>query len=503
MARPRSSLVLRLLAVSAVVSMLSVAATAWLTVRATTSAIRQQPGRVLVDDARIYDTLIGYAATHRDWTGAGPLVESLAANTGRRIVITDRDRRTLLASPAATDAGPLPAEASAPLDALAVDALVSPGGVDQRAVGPFLLPDTERAALGTLAADALSCLRGHPATPAATARAVPAAAQAEIVYRPSGRPDVRTSDGEPGICAGQLRALAEPTATEEAALDRLRTLTNACLTRQGMAAVAITLDGGWVTTRSDSRSAEYGRSVESCLAGAKREQLTGYVAPAAWLFLLDADATRDTRHFDLSPAGRARIAGVTALVLLAAIGVTVLVGRRLVRPLHELTAAAGRMRAGEVTTRVEVRGHDEIARLGSAFNAMAEQRRHVEELRRAMVNDIAHEMRSPLTNIRGWLEAADEGVVPLDAGLVSSLLEEAVLLQHVIDDLRDLAAADAGELRLTLRTVDIGELLHAAVSGVAPGRVTLLVSADGAGLCTADPIRLRQAVGNLVGNAIR
>jgi two-component system sensor histidine kinase BaeS len=153
-----------------------------------------------------------------------------------------------------------------------------------------------------------------------------------------------------------------------------------------------------------------------------------------------------------------------------------------------------------------VTGRDEIARLGTAFNDMAERRRQVEELRRVMVGDIAHEMRTPVTNIRGWLEAAEDGVVPLDRELMSSLLEEALLLQHVIDDLQDLSAADAGELRLHPQAVDLADLLPAVTDAFAGSAdragVTLTVRAPSA-VVTADPIRLRQAVGNLVTNAIR
>jgi two-component system, OmpR family, sensor histidine kinase BaeS len=233
--------------------------------------------------------------------------------------------------------------------------------------------------------------------------------------------------------------------------------------------------------------------------------LAAYVAPPALVFVT-TPGTPAPSGFDLSTSNRSRIVAVTALVLLVAVGVTTLVGVRLVRPLRALTAAAGRMRDGDGTARVEVTGRDEIARLGAAFNDMAERRREVEELRRAMVGDIAHEMRTPVTNIRGWLEAAEDGVVPLDRELMSSLLEEAWLLQHVIDDLQDLSAADAGELRLHPQPLDLADLLPVVVDAFAASAeragVTLVVHAPSA-LVTADPIRLRQAVGNLVTNAIR
>ena len=506
--RRRSSLLVRLLAVSIVVSVLSVAATAWLAVRATTRAVQQERGRALTDDAKIYDALVGYAATHRDWAGAGELVRSLAAGTGRRIVLTDRDRRPL----AESAAGRLPDRPSATVDPLA-------DGIDRRAVGPYLLPRAERRALDKLAATALTCQLRASAEPvtsgpagAGPAGAGPADAgpqmavvQAEIVREPTGRPRIETSDQvSPGDCEADLNDLAEPTATERRALDRLGALTNACLRRQRLAPVGVRLGGAWSTTQVVRDGSAYYRAVESCLAGARRTQLTEYVAPPAFLFVLDPHSPAPAGGFDLSPANRMRIFGVAGLVLLVAIGVTVLVGVRLVRPLHALTAAADRMRDGDTAALVRVSGKDEIARLGSAFNAMAEQRRHVEELRRAMVGDIAHEMRTPVTNVRAWLEAADEGVVPLDKELITSLLEEALVLQHVIDDLQDLSAADAGELRLHPQDVNVRDLLSAVADGFAAtaGGVALRVSAPHT-TWRLDPIRLRQAVGNLVANAIR
>ncbi|MGA5304466.1 sensor histidine kinase [Nucisporomicrobium flavum] len=495
--RLRSSLLVRLLAVSIVVSVLSVAATAWLAARVTTRAVQQERGQAVADGARVYDELLGYAATHRDWAAAGPLVRELAHSTGRRIVVTGRDRRPLVESAAAQ----LPEEASATVDPLA-------DGIDGRAVGPFLLSGRDRRDLDRLAAAAVTCLNGPPRTGAApTDGAVvqAAVARATIVRELSGRPRVETGDPQtPARCADELNELAEPTAAEQRALTQLGTLTNACLKRQRRAPVAISLGGRWSTTQVTGDGSAYDRAVESCLAGARREQLTAYVAPPALLFVLDPRSPSPAGGFDLSPANQARIAGVAGLVLLVTIGVTVLVGIRVVRPLRALTTAADRLRDGDTGALVRVTGHDEIARLGSAFNAMAEQRRHIEGLRRAMVGDIAHEMRTPVTNVRGWLEAADEGVVPLDKELIGSLLEEALLLQHVIDDLQDLSAADAGELRLHLREVEVSELLTSIADGFAAtaGGVSLRAEAPPT-IWRADPIRLRQAIGNLVANAIR
>jgi two-component system, OmpR family, sensor histidine kinase BaeS len=514
--RLRSSLLVRLLAVSVLVSVLSIAGTAWLAVRTTTRAIQQEQGQALSDDAKIYDALLGYAATHHDWTAAGPLIRQLAATTGRRIVVTDRDRTVL----AQTAEGTLPQRASAtiaPLDTAA------PDRIDPRAVGPFKLTAAERSRLRTTADEAVTCLREPSAeiVPAPVDEAAerpvkrpswaPAAPDATVVEQPSGRPRVEAQPGEldgTNACTRILERLAQHTPTETRALRQLDDLTGACLRRQGRAAVSTGLNGTWTSRFTVRVDDDYRQAVETCLAGARREQLAAYVTAPALLFVTAPGAPAPATGLDLSGAGQARIVAVTSIVLLVAVGVTVLVGMRLVGPLRALTAAAVRMRGGDDGARVRVTGHDEIASLGAAFNDMAEHRRQTEALRRAMVGDIAHEMRTPVTNIRGWLEAADDGVVPLDRELVTSLLEEAVLLQHVIDDLQDLSAADAGELRLHPQPVDVAELVHAVADAFAPaaerGGVALAVAARPPALTLpADPIRLRQAVGNLVANAVR
>ncbi len=138
---------------------------------------------------------------------------------------------------------------------------------------------------------------------------------------------------------------------------------------------------------------------------------------------------------------------------------------------------------------------------------MSEQRARLAGQRRAMVGDVAHELRTPLSNIRGWLEAAQDGVATPDDAFIASLHEEAVLLQHVIDDLQDLAAADAGELRVHPEPLGAAELLgqvaaaHRARAEAAG--VTVTTDVPSGHRLTADPVRLRQAVGNLVSNAVR
>ncbi|MGW5290510.1 sensor histidine kinase [Streptomyces bacillaris] len=531
----RRSLLGRLLGVSALVAACSVAATAWLAVQTTSGAIRQEQGRNLTADARIYDTLLGYAARNPTWNGVDATVRKLAEESGRRIALTTQSRQPLADSATAEVPPPLPPQASAVVDPLSVDAVLAARStegqgtaadrIDPRAVGPFLLPAAERTELRQLAERHAACLNRSGIA-------------ADVVVGPSGRPRIQMVGSVPERALStkcESIGLNAPTRTERKALDALNGLADACLKRQGREGVRLDQNLFWgediAVTRpgqlpypvpSDARAArpapvaeapreftgEDDRAIASCVGTARSEQLGSYVASPALLFIGD-EGGATVPGFDLSPANTAKIAGAAALVLALTVGASVLAGARLVRPLHALTGAAQRMRDGEASASVPVSGDDEIARLAAAFNDMSAHRARLEEQRRAMVSDVAHELRTPLSNIRGWLEAAQDGLADPDPAFVSSLLEEAVQLQHIIDDLQDLAAADAGVLRLHPEPVRVGELLgqvaaaHQARADTA--EVTLRVEAADGRMpeVAADPVRLRQAVGNLVSNAVR
>src|SRR5262249_54799111 len=119
-------------------------------------------------------------------------------------------------------------------------------------------------------------------------------------------------------------------------------------------------------------------------------------------------------------------AGIAALLL------TLALSRRILGPVEALTEAARGMERGDLSRRVAVASRDEIGELARAFNAMADGLAHQEHLRRNMVTDVAHELRTPLTNIRGYLEALRDGVAQPDAPLLTSLHDEALLLNRLI-----------------------------------------------------------------------
>ncbi|MFG3408413.1 sensor histidine kinase [Streptomyces sp. NPDC048142] len=546
----RRSLLGRLLAVSALVAACSVAATAWIAVQTTSGAIKQEQGQNLTADARIYDTLLDYAARNPTWDGVGATVRELARESGRRVALTTQSRQPLADSATGESAPALPPQASAVVDPLSVDTVLAARGadgqgtaadrIDPRAVGPFRLSAADSTALRRTADAKVECLNR-------------AGIASDVVVGASGRPRVQIVGNDPERALStrcDLAALDTPTRSEQKALDALTELADACLKRQGREGVRLNSDLSWgdpdgpipsetgplvplpapeprdapvketaPSVVTPERTGENDRAIASCVGTARSEQLSSYVASPALLFIGD-EGGATLPGFDLSPANTARIAGAAALVLALTVGASVFAGARLVRPLHALTGAAQRMRDGEQPASVPVHGDDEVGRLAAAFNDMSAHRARLEEQRKAMVSDVAHELRTPLSNIRGWLEAAQDGLADPDPAFVSSLLEEAVLLQHIIDDLQDLAAADAGVLRLHPEPVEAPELLSQVAAAhqarAESAGVTLAVAATAPApaphtdpalhtdpVLLADPVRLRQAVGNLVSNAVR
>ncbi|MGW4378392.1 sensor histidine kinase [Kitasatospora sp. NPDC004531] len=495
----RRSLTARLLALSALVSLCSIAATAWLAARTTTGAIQQEQTQAIADHTRIYRQLLGYAATHPDWNDAQDTVRQLAAATGQRIVLTTPGFEPVLDSTPGQGGPALPRTPTGIVDPLSVDLALQPDApadrIDARAAGPFRpTPDEQRSLRNELQQQA-DCLRATLGV------------EATVTDDPAGRPRLRTPDSRPlGVRCSTPMVASAPTRTEDAALADLTGLVNACLARRQLPPVALELGPDGVPVADPGE----GRAVSACLTNARRQQLVEYVAPPLLLFVGTPAGPADAAGPApvLTAAHPGRVTEVAALVLVVTVAVTLTVGLRLSRPLHALTHAARRMADGDLTARVRVTGRNEISMLAAAFNAMAERRKQLEDLRKAMVGDIAHELRTPLSNIRGWLEAVEDGLATADRALTGSLLEEAMLLQHLIDDLRDLAAADAGELVLHREPVDVGDLLaqvagaHGAQARAAAVALAVETSPAAAEVF-ADPVRLRQAVGNLVSNAVR
>jgi signal transduction histidine kinase len=196
------------------------------------------------------------------------------------------------------------------------------------------------------------------------------------------------------------------------------------------------------------------------------------------------------------------------LVMVASIIAALLLARQLVRPLRRLTAAAEAMAAGDLAQRVEVHSHDEVGELGQAFNQMASDLQMAETVRRQMTADIAHELRNPLSVIRGNLEGIQDGVYSPDTEHLATIYEETLLLQRLVEDLRLLSLADAGQLQLIRTDVDVGELLAGVTESARAvaedkGVILRLDVAPEPIRVEGDIDRLRQVFSNLVSNALR
>lgn len=204
--------------------------------------------------------------------------------------------------------------------------------------------------------------------------------------------------------------------------------------------------------------------------------------------------------------GTPMIVAAGAVTLLALLG-TAFIARRVSRPIRSLTAASRRLTDGDFDARVEVDGDDELGRLSYSFNRMAEAIQHAEEDQRRLVASVAHELRTPLSNLRGYLEALQDGVVRPSPELFGSLYEEVLLQRRILDDLQDLALAEAGSLAYRREPTDLAELVgvsaraHFAVAEAAG--VELNAYANAALLVDVDQDRIRQVLGNLVTNGIR
>ena len=195
------------------------------------------------------------------------------------------------------------------------------------------------------------------------------------------------------------------------------------------------------------------------------------------------------------------VAGLMALAL------TLLFSNRIVGPIESLTAAVQRLESGDLKQRVETNSKDEIGVLAKAFNSMSDKLVRTEELRRNMVSDIAHELRTPLTNIRCQLETLQDGLAKPEPAVIDSLHEEAMFLGRLVDDLQELALADAGQLNLSRQPVSINDEIAAAVNAlqmVSSQRQITISFERGENLPTinVDARRIGQVLRNLISNAI-
>ncbi|MFL7891908.1 MAG: sensor histidine kinase [Anaerolineales bacterium] len=196
-----------------------------------------------------------------------------------------------------------------------------------------------------------------------------------------------------------------------------------------------------------------------------------------------------------------------ALAGLAGLLLTYFLSRSILRPVDELISAARAMEKGDLSQRVTVSTRGELGELAHAFNAMAEGLTRLEQLRQNMVTDVAHELRTPLSNVSGYLEALRDGVVKPTPETIASVYEEAMLLNRLVDDLQELALAEAGQLKLVCQPVNIQQVINKAVQSLrtqALEKEIILITdiQDNLPLVSADAERMGQVLRNLLKNAI-
>ncbi|EFO81604.1 histidine kinase [Oscillochloris trichoides DG-6] len=202
------------------------------------------------------------------------------------------------------------------------------------------------------------------------------------------------------------------------------------------------------------------------------------------------------------------VGGGSLLAIIGALLVAILVARRLVRPLRSLTNAAHRLATGARHETLTLPAEAELAELAHAFNGMANELARQEDLRRQMVADIAHELRTPLSVMQLQVESIEDGIVPPSTEAVAALGGQITLLARLVDDLRLISLADAGQLSFALQPLDAAQALANAAAAAEPrarqGGVELrLEPAPPLPAVRADPQRLAQILGNLIENAIR
>ncbi len=232
-----------------------------------------------------------------------------------------------------------------------------------------------------------------------------------------------------------------------------------------------------------------------------------YLAAAYFMTLMkDYNISPTAIHQMFLAAAHRYLIWATLATLTLAVALSLLLTKRVLRPLSQMIGTAGKIAAGDYTDRVQTPSTDEIGQLAGAFNRMADSLQRIEQLRKKMVIDVAHELRTPLTNMRGYLEALRDGVIAPSRETFESLHEETLRLVKLIEDLLLLARADSARVTLHAQDLSLRKLITQSLSLFraqldAKGIVVETRFEDGVDRIRGDPDKLAQAVGNLLQNA--
>jgi two-component system sensor histidine kinase BaeS len=447
----------RVLALVLLVAVAATFATAWLTLRQATSQAQESAAASRHITAKITGELLRYGQTHGTWDGVAGVVRALATDTGQRIRISTANHGQIVDSDTVLGRAPRPGGTAPPLLIDPRPTLPLPRSDPFYSAAKMTASAIEVYANGVTYAACLT-RAGHNVTSRLGELGVP-------VFRDAGARGPESGRGD--ACVEQKHGRLDDTDLAS------------------MYACEVVLE----------------RARGACLQRVFHER-TADVAPPPLSVRLGAVDDAGVTTLAVGPT-----VAVAAGVAAAAIVCTLLLSRTVLRPVRALTAASRDLGEGDLGRRVPGTGRDEIAELGRVFNRMADSLQASEERQRRLVGDIAHELRAPLANLRGYLEALRDGILEPDAELLDSLHEEVLLQQRIVDDLQDLALAEAGTLTYHRGELDASELVeacrtaHSALASAAGVRLT----ADPSGPIRlyGDAGRLRQALSNLVGNAVR
>jgi histidine kinase len=215
---------------------------------------------------------------------------------------------------------------------------------------------------------------------------------------------------------------------------------------------------------------------------------------------------------DLTGNFQRAINEVLLIAALAAAATAVLVSsfvtRRIVSPIEEMTRASQRIADGRYDERVRVVGEDELGKLAGSFNQMAQTLVQTEERRRQLIGDVAHELRTPLSSIRGVMEGLIDGVLPAEPATFLSVQNEVSRLQRLVHDLEELSRAEAGQIPLEMELVAPADLIRMAAERLQPqfedkGVQIFLDFVPCLPQIRVDIGRMTQVLLNLMGNALQ
>jgi two-component system sensor histidine kinase BaeS len=179
----------------------------------------------------------------------------------------------------------------------------------------------------------------------------------------------------------------------------------------------------------------------------------------------------------------------------------------LARRIRALARGANALTQGDYKVRLEARGHDELAQLARDFNELAATLEQARKARQQWIADIAHELRTPLSILRGEIESLQDGVRPLTQTSIASLATEAARLARLVEDLHTLSMSDLGALTYHKEPVPVAEVVEDVVaaqrSAIAGRGLTIETKLDEGAVVLADDTRLSQVFTNLLQNSLR